>query len=82
VSAIQPEQYNIMTYRSYPFLALSVALAGAADLPSISHDPHLRGTSALIYSRKTECGAKQLLTCTVARAAPFALLKDFTAQHE
>ena len=25
-------------------------------------------------SRKTECGAKQFLTCTVVRAAPFALL--------
>jgi AraC-like DNA-binding protein len=31
VRAIQPEQYNIMTYRSYPLLGISVALAGAAD---------------------------------------------------
>jgi hypothetical protein len=28
---IQPEQYNIMTFRSYPFLALSLALGNAAD---------------------------------------------------
>jgi hypothetical protein len=43
--------------------------AGSATTKLLAHTP----VTLLGNSRKTECGAKQVLTCLAVRAAPFAL---------